>query len=308
MEKIDLLIVGGGPAGLAAAIYGARANLKTIIIEKGAPGGKLLNTHKVDNYPGFKSLTGTELALKFIDHAESLGAKIENDEVIKISNINKKEKIVILKSNKKYQTKTIIFAMGMNPKKLPLEEYKTYFGKGISTCIVCDGAFYRNKDIAVIGGGTSASEESLFASKIVKNIYIINLFDKLDVVDSIKKNIEKTKNIHLKFNSELIKINGDGKKIFSITIKNKLTNKIEEISVEGVFTYIGWIPASKFLQKSAILNKDNFITIDYKTGKMGIDGIFAAGDITSKEFHQVSGAVSDGTNAALSAKKYIDRL
>ncbi|BDV03678.1 MAG: thioredoxin reductase [Candidatus Hepatoplasma scabrum] len=305
---VDLIIIGGGPAGLAAAIYGARANLKTILIEKSVPGGKLLNTHKIDNYPGFKELSGTDLAIKFIDHAESLGIKIEGDEVSKIENIEDEIKTVILKSNKKYQTKSIILAMGMNPKKLPIKEYQTYFGHGLSTCIVCDGVFYRNKDIAVIGGGTSASEESLFASKIVRNIYIINLFDKLDVVDSVKEKIIQAKNIHIKYNYELIKINGDGKDISSITIKNRKTNEIENINVSGVFSYIGWIPATKFLQDSKILNKDNFVTIDFKTGKTKIRGVFAAGDIVTKDFHQVSGAISDGTNAALSAKKYLDSL
>lgn len=308
METIDLLIVGGGPAGLAAAIYGARANLKTVVIEKGVPGGKLLNTHKIDNYPGFKGLSGTDLAIKFINHAKFLGALIEGDEVLKIDDIEKDYKTVILASNKKYRTKAIILATGMNPKKIPLKEYDIYFGHGISTCIVCDGAFYKNKDIAVIGGGTSASEESLFASNIVGNIYIINLFDKLDVVDSVRNSIEKTKNIHLKYNSELIKINGDGKKIFSITIKNTKTKKTEDIKVSGVFSYIGWIPASGFLKDIGVLNKNKFITINFKTGSTGIKGIFAAGDIVTKEYHQVSGAVSDGTNAALSAKKYIDTL
>ncbi len=195
----------------------------------------------------------------------------------------------------------------MNPKKLEVKGYDKFFGKGISTCLICDGAFYKNKDILVVGGGNSAIEESLFAANIVNKIYVVNNLDKLTAFPSIVKSFKKLKNVELINNSEVVEIVGD-KNIEYVNIKNNKNNEIKKLNVSGVFTYIGWIPSINFIKDKKILNDFNFIKSDLKLNKTDIPGVFAAGDIVDKEYRQITTAISDGTNAALSAKKYIDNL
>ncbi len=303
----DLVIIGSGPAGMSAALYAKRAELNVLIIEKGAPGGKLLNTHKVDNLIGFEGKPGSEIAMKFYEHVNNFAIKYEFSEVISIENIYQKEKKIILKNNKEIITKSIIIATGMNPKKLDAKGYDQFFGKGISTCLICDGAFYRNKDILVVGGGNSAIEESLFASNIVNKIYIVNNLESLTAFSSIVKSFNKLKNVELINNSEVVEIVGK-EKINYVNIINNKTKKITKLNVSGVFTYIGWIPSINFIKDKKILNDLNFVKANLKTNETLIPGVFAAGDIIEKDYRQITTAISDGTNAALSAKKYIDDL
>ncbi len=305
MKKIyDLIIIGAGPSGMTAALYALRMDIDLLIFEKNAPGGKMLNTHKIDNFPSQMNVSGGDVAQKMFEQIMELGAEFKFSNIDKVESINEKVKKVI-SNGEEYFAKTILIATGLKPRKLNVDSYDKFFGKGISTCLVCDGGFYRGKDIAVIGGGNSALEESLFAANIVNKINIINIADNLTAFPSIKKSFDKLKNVEVFNNSELIKINGDDK-IESIEVRDNKTNDIRIIPVSGIFTYIGWDTTLDFIELNSINNINGTVKIDHLTGETNIPGVFAAGDIVNKTFRQITGAVSEGTNAALSIKKYLE--
>ncbi len=308
MKEYDVIIIGAGPAGLSAAVYATRAELKTLIIEKGAPGGKLLNTHKVDNLIGFEGKSGADIAVNFYEHATKFGVEFMFDEVVDLINVSKSKKELVLKNGNNVITKTVIIATGMDPRKLDVPGYDKFFGRGVSTCLICDGAFYRGKDILVIGGGNSAIEESLFASKIVNKIYVVNIAKNLTAFPSEINSFNKLTNTEVFNDSQVVSINGDNK-IESVTIKNNSTGEEKTILVSGVFSYVGWNPSVTFLSNNKqTLNKFNFVETDNNTLETKINGVFSAGDVNEKKYRQITTAISDGTAAALSAKKYIDEL
>ncbi len=269
----------------------------------------MTNTHTIDNYPGILGKTGTEIAIAFFEHAQKFGAEYVPGEVIDIKNIDDKIKTITLKDGQEYNTKTIIVATGMQARKIDVPGYNEYFGKGVSTCVVCDGAFYRNEDIALIGGGNSATEESLFISNIARKVYIVNKFPSFRAEAITLKKLKEKKNIIPIHNADLISINGNKEDVTSITIKDVNTKKEEEIKVSGVFNYTGFIPFSNFFNISKKnLDSNNFIKVDSTTMETAHPGIFAIGDVISRNIRQVSTAVSDGTIAALKSKDYIDNL
>ena len=291
----DCVIIGSGPAGLTAAIYCLRANLNILILEKETMGGKLSKTYKIENYPGFNEINGADLANHFIEQVKNLKADIKEGNATNIKNSNN-EKDIILDTNEIIKTKTIIIATGTKEKTLDLPMASDYIGKGISYCAVCDGFFYRKKDVAIIGGGNSALEEALYLSSLVNKIYIIirrNEFraDK-SIVDKILNNpkIEIIKE-HL---PEKLIIEND--RIIGLEIKNVLNNKLSTISCTGIFPYIGSYPNTNFLPKE-ILDENSYIVVD-KNMKTKIEGIYAAGDVTNKNLRQIVTATNDGAIAA----------
>ena len=291
----DCVIIGSGPAGLTAAIYCLRANLNILILEKETMGGKLSKTYKIENYPGFNEINGADLANHFIEQVKNLKADIKEGNATNIKNSNN-EKDIILDTNEIIKTKTIIIATGTKEKTLDLPMANDYIGKGISYCAVCDGFFYRKKDVAIIGGGNSALEEALYLSSLVNKIYIIirrNEFraDK-SIVDKILNNpkIEIIKE-HL---PEKLIIEND--RIIGLEIKNVLNNKLSTISCTGIFPYIGSYPNTSFLPKE-ILDENSYIVVD-KNMKTKIEGIYAAGDVTNKNLRQIVTATNDGAIAA----------
>lgn len=307
MKKYDVVILGAGPAGLSASIYLSRMEVSNLVIDKGPPGGKLLNTFRVDNYSGMVGKDGPTIALEFLNHAKKFGSEIIKANLKEIKGIEKREKTIILDNNEKIITKSIIVATGLEPRKLEVDNYDQLFGKGIYTCLVCDAPLYKNKDIVVIGGGNSALEESIFAKNFVKNLYIINIAKQPTAYKYIKDEIEKNKNVKIINSFALSKINlNQNKKIESIIIKNVNTGQEKKIEASAVFTYIGWIPNTTFLPNE-ILNKEKYI-VAKKDNSTKIKGIFAAGDVIEREYKQISIATSDGAIAALSAKKYIEQL
>ncbi|NQX83234.1 MAG: FAD-dependent oxidoreductase [Mycoplasmataceae bacterium] len=309
MNKVDLVIIGAGPAGLTSAIYASRSGYKTIVIEKSAPGGKMNNTHKIDNYPGLEGKEGWEFSMSFSAQAKNFGAKIIGGDVVEIKNLDSKDsKIVVLKNDIEYMCKTIIIATGLKPKKLEVVGYDKYFGKGISTCVVCDGAFYKGKDIAIIGGGNSAIEESLFVSDLVNKIYIINKFSEFNAEQITLNKLKGLKNIDFFYNTNVIKILGKNDKVSSIKIKNVNTKKEKEINISGIFTYIGWNAENFFIKDKEMLDKNGLLIIDKENMQTKYKGVFAAGDIVSKQFKQVTIATSEGTKSALEAVKYMNNL
>lgn len=309
MENIyDLVVIGGGPAGLTSAIYASRAGMKTAVIEKGAPGGKLNNTHKVDNYPGMEGKAGWEFSQAFSTQAQNFGSEIIGGEVIGISDLeSKEEKKVTLKNGRILTTKTIIIATGLQPMKMDIPGAEEYFGKGISTCVVCDGAFYRGKDIVIVGGGNSATEESLFAAGIVNKVYIVNAFPGFRAERATLDKLETLENVEVLHNTDYKEVIGENGRVKSFIVENKETGEQRTLDVQGIFTYIGWLPETEFMKESGLLNEEGYIEIT-EGGKTKFPGVYSAGDVTPKLFRQITVATSEGTNAALSAVNYFNTL
>ena len=307
MKKIDILIIGAGPAGLAAAIYSSRAGMKTLVIEKSAPGGKLNNTHKIDNYPGMVDKSGYEYSQLFLSHAKLFGAEIIGGDVIEIKELNSlTEKKVILSNGDEYLTKVIIIASGLKSKKLEVPGFEEYYGKGVGVCVVCDAAFYKNKKVSIIGGGNSATEEALYAADVIGEIFIINSFPSFKGEEITLNKLKTKNNVYPIHNTNLISINGEDGKVKSITIESN--NEKQNIDVEGVFVYAGWDTESYFTNDQKIVNKNGFAIVDNESNETIYPGVFAAGDIINKKHRQVTISTSEGTKSALGAIDYINKL
>ncbi len=292
----DTIIIGAGAAGLSAAVYASRSGLNFVVLEGGAPGGQMLTTTEVDNYPGFLQIDGVELSMAMRSHAEKLGAKIERD---KIMSVEKSDNIWMLTGEKaNYFTKTIIVATGAKHKPLGVDGESVFTGKGVSYCAVCDGMFFRGKTVAVVGGGNSAAEEALYLSSICNKVYLIHRRDKLRANAILSGKVFQKENIEPLWNSEVASISGDVR-------VNKLNLKDgREISLDGIFVSIGVLPVSKLFDGVVDMDSSGFI-IAGEDCKTSADGIFAAGDVRTKELRQIITAASDGANAVISVEKYI---
>lgn len=300
----DVVIIGAGPAGLTASIYACRANLKVIILDKYSPGGKVLSTASVENYPGFEFITGPDLSFKFFEQSQKLGAQFIFNEVLDIKQTNNWN-YTFLKNDKVIKSKAVIIATGMKNKKIGAINEETLYQKGISYCAICDGALYKNLPVAVIGSGRSAVEESIFLSEIASKVYLISNKEKFKADQKNIDHVKRINNIEIIMESDTLSFNGD-KLLESITIKNKKTNDLINIKVNGAFIFIGLNPIAPTINGKSILSStSNFI--DTKSDmSTNIPGIFAAGDIVNKRFRQISTAINDGTIAALSAVDYIN--
>ncbi|MPQ42353.1 thioredoxin-disulfide reductase [Clostridium tarantellae] len=302
LKEIDLIIIGAGPAGLTAAIYATRANLKTLVLEKDIIGGQIRSSYTIENYPGFKVIKGNELADKMQEQAEALGAIIDEFDFIESVSFKDYEKIVET-SEYLYKAKAIIIATGATPKKLPLINSERYEGKGIHYCAICDGASYKDEVIAVVGGGNAALEEALFLSKLAKKVIIIRRYDYFKAEATVLKQVEETENIEIMYNWDLVDVLGNDF-VEKVKIKNTKTYEEKEVEIKAVFVYIGTVPKTTLFKEYINLNKDGYIKTD-ESMKTNIKGVFAAGDVREKEFRQITTAVADGTIASLKAEKYI---
>ena len=298
----DVTIIGAGPAGLTAAIYSRRANMTTAIVEYAVAGGKLYNTYEIDNYPGFKKISGAKLGDELVEHAKNYNADFINGKVLKI---NKKDSIfeILLDSNQVILSKTVIIATGTKERKLELEHADDYIGNGISYCAVCDGFFYKNKDVVVIGGGNSALEEALYLTSIVNKVYIVIRRDEFRADASVVKEIMSNNKIQIITKSLPESLIIDQGMIKGINVKNVETNNVTPIACSGIFPYIGALPETNFVPIE-ILNDNRYIITNDKM-ETSIQGLFAAGDVIVKNLRQVITACNDGAIAATSASKYI---
>lgn len=298
-ENYDVVIVGAGPAGIAAAIYASRGNLNCAIIEKEMPGGQVNKTSIVENYPGYTEISGPDLVEKFYEQLNSLKIKQIFSEVTDIK-INKKSKTIMLKNGKTINTKAIILALGRKPKKLTSDHYDKLEGKGISYCSLCDGNLYKNQDVSIVGSGNSALEESLYLSKICKSVTIICRSENLKGDSVLIERIKKQKNIKIVYNATIEEFNGKQGILESLTLNVK--GEKELLATKACFIFIGYEPATEFLKKLNILDKDGYIEVDneYRTK---INGIYAAGDVVKKEAFQIVTSVSDGALAAVTTIK-----
>ena len=296
----DVVIVGGGPAGLTAAIYAVRANKKVLVLEATACGGQIINTSKIENYPAAPDITGLEFGQTLQKQAEDLGVEIEFESVEKIIN-NDISKLVITEDDQ-YKARSVVIACGTEPRRLGLDNEDKYTGSGISYCATCDGGFYRNKVVAVNGGGNSALHEALYLSEIAEKVFLIHRRNEFrGSVDLVEK-IKKKDNVELILNANIVGLNGD-KKLKSITISHG--NKTEELALDGLFVSIGRIPKAKGLIDGLELTEGDYVKAD-ESCTTNIPGVFVAGDVRSKEIRQLVTATSDGAIAAETALRYID--
>lgn len=296
----DIIIVGGGPAGMTAAIYGASARKKVLILEKDSMGGQILKTNKIKNYPGFEEISGFDYSNNLFNQVKKLGVEVKFEEVLKI---NKDKSIITNKS--KYNAGAIIIATGSKNKTLNILNEDKFLGKGISYCATCDGMFFKGKNVAIVGGGNSSISEALYLSNIVKNLYVIYRqkefkFDSIDL-----ETLKKKDNVTFIFNSTVSKLNGN-EFIESITVKNDEDNNESEISVDGLFISIGFTPLSSLCEEILELSDNGYI-LSNEECTTNIDGVFVAGDVRKKSIRQLTTACSDGTIAAIKAFNYLNR-
>lgn len=306
-KRFDILIIGAGPAGLTASIYAGRAELKIGFIEGSVPGGKMTATDSIQNYPGFENINGGDLALSMFKQATNNNAKYIYGWV---NNITKNEDsntfTVTTSDNKQYFSKVVIIATGMKERKLKLQDEEKYENKGISYCAVCDGSLYANEDVAVVGGGNSAIQESLYLSKIVKKIYLIHRRDVFKADAVMLKQLREKSNVEFLIPYQVVEYIGNDK-LTGIKIQNIETGEDKLLKVSCIFPYIGFNPSTGFLTNLGILNENNQIITNKNTKMTKIEGLYAVGDCTEQTFRQITTANSDGTIAALEAVDYINK-
>lgn len=308
MKKInkELLIIGAGPAGLGAAIYAYRAGIDFSIADKYMAGGQIITTDEIDNYPGFyNGISGYDLMQNIISHVKKFGVQI--NEFCDITAINTSKdsgkKFICSSEEFEFNSAAIIFATGASPKRLGADGEDGLIGKGVSFCATCDGALYKNKTVAVIGGGNAAIEEALFLTKFADKVYLIHRRDELRAVKVIQEKAFANKKMTFILSSEVIKFIGKNR-VEEIVLKNKKTNKIKNLKIDGVFEYVGINPNSLLLKDIVDFDEYGYIIAD-KNLQTSISGIFAAGDIRNSVLKQVITAVADGALAATSAEKFL---
>ena len=305
-QKEKVIIIGSGAAGLTAAIYAARANLNPIVIEGIQPGGQLTITTDVENYPGYADVVqGPWMMEQMRSQAIKVGARIINDIVVKID-LKKNEKMVVLDSNKSLTADTIIIATGAQAKWLGLESENKYNGRGVSACATCDGFFYRNKEVAVVGGGNTAVEEALYLSNICSKVNLIHRRDALRSEKILQDRLFSKKNINIIWSNEVSEILGDENGVNALKLISTKQNKTEIIKVDGVFIAIGHSPSTKPFKDVLEMDNEGYI-IAQKPGTTitNLDGVFAAGDCVDKIYRQAVTAAGMGCMAALDAEKWI---
>lgn len=292
----DIIIIGCGPAGMTAAIYALRANKKVLILEKENIGGQISSSPLVENYPGYISISGQDLSNNLYDQVLNLGGEIELEEVLEIK--DGELKTIITDSNE-YKTNSVIIATGSKYRRLNLDNEEDLIGNGIHFCVACDGAFYKDKTVAVIGGGNSAIINALTLSDICKKVYVVQNLEDLTGEPVLIEKIKNKSNVEIFYNAVVEKLIGDSE------LKSIILNNNKELVIDGMFISIGQVPQNDFIKDIITLNDCSYISSD-ESCKTNIDGIFVAGDCRTKKVRQVTTAVSDGTIAAMEAIKYID--
>lgn len=298
----DVIIIGAGPAGLTAGIYASRAGLKTMMIERGIPGGQMMNTSDIENYPGFEMITGQELSTKMFQQAQQLGVSYQYGDVQSIQ--KEVDGSFSLKVGEKiFKTKTVIIGSGATPKYLGTEGEKTFAGMGVSYCAICDGAFFREKKVVVVGGGDSAVEEAMYLTKYAKSVTIVHRGDKLRAQKILQDRLANYAMIDVQYNTIIESIEGN-QKVTHISTYNKETYTKEELETDGVFIYIGLQPNTSFVPKD-VLNEQGYIVTNHQMETV-IPGLYAIGDVREKDLRQIVTATNDGALAAQNIDKYIE--
>ena len=298
----DTIIIGAGPAGMTAALFAARSNLKVALLERGIPGGQMNNTADIENYPGYANISGPELAEKMFEPLENLGVEHLFGLVEKIEDRGDFKEIIT--EDERFETKTVIIASGANHRHLGVPGEEGYNSRGVSYCAVCDGAFFRDEDLLVVGGGDSAVEEAIFLTRFAKSVTIVHRRDELRAQKVLQDRAFANEKIRFVWDSVVESIHGDERKVTGVTFKNVKTGELSQAEFGGIFIYVGLDPVSEFAKDLGITDEAGWILTDHQM-KTSVAGIYAVGDVRQKDLRQITTAVGDGAIASQEAYKYL---
>ncbi|MDY6850202.1 MAG: thioredoxin-disulfide reductase [Thermodesulfobacteriota bacterium] len=308
MDKtvFDVVIIGGGPAGLTAGLYTSRARLETLLVERMIPGGQVMTTTKVENYPGFPGgIDGPDLMMRFQEHCQEFGLRIETGEVEGLE--DQGEYKVLMIDGEPVKARAVIIATGAEPRKLGVTGESEFTGRGVSYCATCDGAFFRDATVAIVGGGDTAAEEALFLTRFAKKVYLIHRRDELRATAILQDRVLKNEKVEPVWNAEVTEIKGDNSGMKSVQLKDRVSGEERTLDLEGMFIAIGVTPKAQFLAELLELDSEGYIHTDTEC-RTSIPGVFAAGDVRKKILKQIATAVGDGAIAAIMVEKYLDDL
>ena len=300
----DIIIIGGGPGGLSAGIYAMRAALKTVLIEKAAQGGQMTLSDEVENYPGYEHISGMELAMKFSQHAQSYGLEIISDEVEEVDP-GLEHHQVRLAGGKVLKGHAVILATGGSPRKLSIPGEDEYYGKGVSYCAVCDGFFFKNKTVTVVGGGDTATEEALYLAKLAKQVYLVHRRDALRASKLLQQRVLDECKIEVLWNTVVTAIKADDQGVNSVDLADTQSGDKRELATDGAFIFIGFDPNNKLVPAGVKMNADGYVVTDEKC-ETNMPGLYVIGDLREKYARQIVVAAADGCTAALAAAHYVE--
>ena len=300
----DLVIVGGGPGGLSAGVYAMRAGLKTILVEKGVAGGQVAMSDSVENYLGFEKISGYELSQKFLQHVQSYGMEILQDEVIALEP-GLEHHSVRLANGDLLRTHTIILATGGSPQKLEIPGEDEYYGKGVSYCGVCDGFFFRDKTVVVVGGGDTAAEEALYLAKLAKQVYLVHRRDALRASMILQLRVKEECRIEVLWNTVVTEIKANEEGVNAVQLQDTQTGDQKELPTDGVFIFIGFVPNNQLVPAGTKMDADGYVVTNEKC-ETNMPGIYVIGDLREKYAKQIVVAAADGCTAALVAAYYVE--
>lgn len=304
-NSYDVIIIGGGPGGYAAALYAARANLSTLVLEKFSPGGQMATTDIVENYPGFADgINGFELGMQMKQGAERFGVKSKMKEVKSVDLVSNPKIVQTAKDT--FEAKTVILATGAFPRELGLANEANLRGRGVSYCATCDGMFYKGKTVVIVGGGNTAVADAIFLAKICEKVYLVHRRDELRASKTYIEALEKTENIEFVWSSEVVEIMAE-QFVTGVKVKSRKDDSVTEIACDGVFVAIGNIPNTELIKGQVELDEAGYVLAD-ETTRTNIPGVFAVGDMRQKPLRQIVTAVADGAVASKFAEEYIDSL
>lgn len=301
----DVIVIGAGPGGMTAALYASRADLSVLVIERGAPGGQLMNTAEVENYPGFASIEGPDLALKMYENSSNFGATHAYGNVVKLETEGSIRKVIT--EDETYEAKTVIIASGSDHRKIGVPGEEELAGRGVSYCAVCDGAFFKDRHLYVIGGGDSAVEEGLYLTQFASKVTIVHRRDELRAQKILQDRAFKNEKVDFLWNKTPLSINGDGVKVTSLTLKDTQTGEESTVEAEGIFVYIGLDPLTEPFKDLGITNENGWIVTNEHM-ETSIPGVYAIGDVRETVLRQIATAVGDGSIAGQEVYKYITEL
>jgi thioredoxin reductase (NADPH) len=300
----DLIIVGGGAGGLSAGIYAMRAALNTVLIEKGIAGGQMAMTDDIENYPGFERIGGPELSMKFAQHAEAYGLETINEEVIAVEP-GLEFHSVRLENKKVLKAYAVIIGTGGSPRQLNVPGELQYYGKGVSYCGVCDGFFFRDKTVVVVGGGDTAAEEALYLAKLAKQVYLAHRRDALRAGMILQERVKADCKIEILWNTVLTEITADDSGVNAVLLKDTQTGDTRDLSTDGVFIFVGYDPNNQLVPQGIKMNADGYVVTDEKC-ETNVPGIYVIGDLREKYAKQIVLSAADGCLAALAAAHYVE--
>ena len=299
----DVIIIGGGPAGLTAGLYTSRAKLKTLLVERMIMGGQVMTTTKVENYPGFPGgIDGPDLMIRFQEHCQEFGLEVTYGEVEALR--DEGEEKILTVDGEELHAKTIIITTGAEPRKIGAPGEQEFTGRGVSYCATCDGAFFRDATVAIAGGGDTAAEEALFLTRFAKKVYLIHRRDELRATQILRDRLQRNEKIEILWNSAVARCEGDASGLKAVELADTVDGGKRRLEIEGLFVAIGVVPKAHFLAEVLDIDDDGYILTDSEC-RTSMNGVFAAGDVRKKILKQIATAVGDGAVAAIVAEKYL---